>query len=115
LEYNNHTIHSNWRLTLDHTSLTVNISIFEEHIQTRKCILVKNSKEEDNFMNNLMEAIKEMNMENIQSKEVLDQIIQLLASVTERIWYKHLKVVNITKHLKKWWNKHCHKYLETYQ
>ena len=48
-----------------------------------------------------MEAIKEMNMKNIQSKEVSDQIIQSLASITERIWYKYLKVVNITKHSKK--------------
>ena len=87
---------------MDHVSLIVNISIFEEHIQTRKCTLVKNSKEEDNFINNLIEAIKGMNMENIQSKEVLDQIIQLLASITEKIWYKHSKVVNITKYSKEW-------------
>jgi len=32
-----------------------------------------------------MEAIKRMNTENIQSKEILDQIVQSLASVTERI------------------------------
>ena len=48
-------------------------------------MLIKNSKEEDNFINNLMEAIKRMNTENIQSKEILDQIVQSLASVTERI------------------------------
>ena len=41
-------------------------------------------------------------MENIQSKEVLDQIFQLLASITEKIWYKHSKVVNITKYSKEW-------------
>ena len=87
---------------MDHVSLIVNISIFEEYIQTRKCTLVKNSKEEDNFINNLIEAIKGMNMENIQSKEVLDQIVQLLASITEKIWYKHSKVVNITKYSKEW-------------
>jgi len=61
-----------------------------------------------------MEAIKEMNIENIQSKEAPDQIIQLLVSITERIWYKYLKVVNITKNSKKWWNKHCCRDPETY-
>ena len=72
LEHDNYTIHPNWRLILDHTSLIVNISIFKEYIQTRKYMLVKNSKKENNFINNLMEAIKKMNMKNIQSKEILD-------------------------------------------
>jgi len=35
LEHDNHTIHPDWRLTLDHVLLTINISIFKEHIQTR--------------------------------------------------------------------------------
>ena len=48
-------------------------------------MLVKNSEKENNFINNLIEAIKGINTENIQSKEVLDQIIQLLASATERV------------------------------
>ena len=52
---------------------------------------------------------------NIQTKEVLEQIVQLFASDTERIWYKHLKVVNITKHSKDWWDKNCHRDLETYR
>ena len=102
LEHNNHTIYPDWRLTSDHALLTVDISIFEEHIQTRKWMLVKNSKEEEYFVKELMEAIKSLNMENIQSKKVLKQIIQLFASDTERIWYKHSKVVNITKYSKDW-------------
>ena len=52
-------------------------------------------------------------MENIQSKEVFEQIIQLFASDIKRIWYQHLKVVNITKHSKDWWNKNCHRDFET--
>jgi len=48
-------------------------------------MLAKNSEKEDNFINDLIEAIKGINTENIQSKEVLDQIIQSLASATERI------------------------------
>jgi len=62
---------------LDHAPLTINISIFKEYIQTRKQILVKNSKEEEYFVKELMEAIKSLNIENIQSKEVLEQIVQL--------------------------------------
>ena len=58
LKHNNHTIYS------DYTPFIVDISIFEKHIQTRKHMLVKNSKKEDNFINNLMEAIKGINTEN---------------------------------------------------
>ena len=75
LEHNNHTIYPDWRLTSDYTSLTVNISIFEEHIRTRKQMLVKNSEEEEYFVKELIEAIKKLNTENIQSKEVLKQVI----------------------------------------
>jgi len=85
LEYNNHTIHSNLRLTSDHAPFTVNISIFEEYIQTRRCTLVKNGKEENKFINELIEAIKEMNTKNICNKNILNQIIQELASTIERL------------------------------
>ena len=68
LEYDNHSIHPNQRLTSDHAPLTVNIAIFEEYVQTRKYITVKNNKEEENFINKLIRAIKGLNMENIQSK-----------------------------------------------
>jgi len=74
LEHDNHTIYPDLRLTSDHAPLTVDISIFEKHIQTKRCTLVKNS-EEDNFVNELIETIKEMNTENICNKNVLDQII----------------------------------------
>jgi len=35
-EFDNHHIHPDWRLTSDHTSISVNISIIEEHIQIKK-------------------------------------------------------------------------------
>ena len=74
-EYNNHTIYSDLRLTSDHTLLTVDISIFEEQIQTRRYMLIKNSNEENNFVNELIENIKEMNTTCICNKTILEQII----------------------------------------
>jgi len=38
-------------------------------------MLVKNSKEEKFFIKELMEAIEGLNTENIQSREVLKQIV----------------------------------------
>ena len=101
LEHNNHTIHPDLRLTSNHASLTVDISIFEENIQTKRYTLVKNSKEENKFINELIETIREMNTENICNENVLDQIVQEFASTMERLWYKHSKIVNITKHSKR--------------
>jgi len=47
-------------------------------------MLAKNSKEEEHFLNEPSEAIKGINIENIQSKEVLELVIQLFASYTNR-------------------------------
>ena len=75
LEFNNYSIYPDWRLTLNYAPLTITIAIFEEHVQTRKYMIVKNSKEEENFVNKLIGAIKGLNTKNIQSKEVLEHII----------------------------------------
>ena len=99
-EHDNHFIYPDWHLTFDHALLTVNITIFEENIQTKKCTMVKNSEEEDKFIIELIEAIKELNMDGIQSKETLEHIIQIFADCIEKTWYKHSKIVNITKHSK---------------
>ena len=59
--------------------------IIEEHIQTRKYTMVKNSKEEENFVAKLIRAIKRLSIENIPSKEVLEQIVQTFANNIDRI------------------------------
>jgi len=48
-------------------------------------MIVKNSKEEENFINKLIRAIKGLNMEIIQSKEVLEHIVQSFSNNTKRI------------------------------
>ena len=78
----------------------MNIAIFEENIQMKKCTIVKNSEEENNFIIKLIEVIKRLNTKDIQSKEVPENIVQSFANCMERIWYKHSKIVNITKHSK---------------
>jgi len=47
--------------------------------------LVKNSKEEENFITELIGAITRLNTENIPSKGVLEQIIQIFANNTDKI------------------------------
>ena len=102
IEHNNHSIHPNWKLTSNHASLTINISIFKEYIQTRRQMLAINNKEEEYFLNKLINTIKKINAENIQSKEVLKSVIQLFTYYMNKTWYKHSKITNITKHSKGW-------------
>jgi len=52
-------------------------------------------------------------MENISSKEVLEQVVQEFANKMNSIWYS--KIINITKHLKLWWNEKYQKELEKYR
>ena len=77
MEHNNHSIHPKWKLISNHAPLTVNISIFKEYVQTRRQMLAINNKEEEYFLNKLINTINKINAENIQSKEVLKSVIQL--------------------------------------
>ena len=54
-------------------------------------------------------------MENILNKEILKWIVQKFTNNIEQFWYKHSKIVNITKHSKLWWNEECQRELENYR
>ena len=115
LELNNCTIYLDWRLSSDHAPLTVNITIIEEHIQTRKYTLVKNSEREEKFIAELIDVIAKLNTKNISDKEILEQILQIFANDIDRLWFKYSKVINITKYSKVWWNNNCYRNLEKYR
>jgi len=75
------------------------ILIFEENIQTRKHTIVKNSKEDHNFVTNVKNLIKGLNTFYIDSKDDLENIVQEFTNNMDEFWFKHSKLVNITKHL----------------
>jgi len=54
-------------------------------------------------------------MEHISSKESIEQVVQEFIHNTDKIWFKHSKVVNITKYSKSWWKKECQRELEKYR
>ena len=56
-----------------------------------------------------------LNTKNIFNKEILEQTLQTFANNINRLWFKYSKVVNITKHLKTWWNDDCYRNLEKYR
>jgi len=78
------------------------IPIVEEHIQTRKQMIVKDSEEESVFVKKLIEAFKDIDMSDLSNIEQLENVILSLVNSIERIWVKNSKSVNITKHSKSW-------------
>jgi len=69
----------------------VKILILEEHIQTRKQTIIKNSKEEIKFIADVIELVKRLNTSHISSKEDLESIIQESAHSMDDIYIVDLK------------------------
>ena len=111
----NHLIYPDWRLTSDHTPLTVMIPIVEEHVQTKKCSIVKNSNEEHIFIKKLTKLFRSINISDISNIACLDSVINEFASSLESIWAKNSKVINIIIYSKSWWNTNCSRDLNKYR
>ena len=99
-KFNNHYILSSlWRLS-DHAPLVVYIAIEAKFIQEKKQTIVENSKEEKAFVNELRNMVDYIDLTNISNYEVLEGITQEFTSITEKLWYKYSKDINIKKHYK---------------
>ena len=114
-EINNHSIHPDWYLTSDHSLLTITLPIIKEHIQTKKHMVVKDSKEEKTFINKVINAIKDIDTSNLSDIISLKNAVYTFACSLDIIWEKNSKIVNITKHSKSWWDTNCSRDLEKYR
>jgi len=114
-EFNSHRIYLEWRLSLDHTAITVEIPIIKEHIQTKKCPLIKCSKEKVLFINELIHSSANTNTSYLLYANNLETIVQRITYNIENLWQKYSKVFYITKRSKAWWDFNCHNDLEAYR
>ena len=80
----------------------ISIIIEEEYVQERKQTIIKNSKEEKEFINKLKVNISNMNTTNILDSNILEYLTQAFFSIAENLWNKYSKIANITKCSKAW-------------
>jgi len=73
-EFNNHSISSELHGLSDHASLSVYIIIEEKFIQKKKFTIIKNNKEEKEFMKELKTGIGNIKTSNIYSHKILKAI-----------------------------------------
>jgi len=88
-------------LTLDHVLLTIIIPIVEEYIQIKKYMIVKDSKKEKTFVNEVIKAIKDIDTSNLLDAIFFKSAVCSFAWFLDIIWEKNSKIVNITKY-KSW-------------
>ena len=85
-EFNQHCIHPNWRISSDHTPITIKVSICEERISLSQHLLTKGSGEEKQFIEDIILIIKNLNMSSIPNAETLEEVVHWLVSKVEELW-----------------------------
>jgi len=96
IKINNYNIFLDFYYPSDYTLLIVDIFI-DKVIQDKYYTIIKNSQEGENFIFNLIKAIKDINIITILDKDFLKLIIQEYVRILETIWYKHPQCINIPK------------------
>ena len=88
---NNHLIHPDWRLSSNHTSLTISIPIVKENVISFRLSISKNSEEEAIFVKEATMIIKNLNTSNLIDHDKLEDIVNLLKSKIKQAWAKNAK------------------------
>ena len=112
---NQHSIHPNWRLTSNHTPLSVTIPIVNETISTLKLSIQPNSKQESAFIEEVISAFENLNAFNISNKEGLENMVNNLNLLVNQAWNKFVKQSRITRHSKQWWNNEYNQAIDEYR
>jgi len=115
LELNQHSILPDFWLSSDHTSLSINIPIFKEIIQTSKLSLAPKSDQESAFIEDIILNFKSMDTSNIEDMEKLEQVVNQLGMIIDQAWTKNTKKSKISKYSKQLWTEECRRSLNNYR
>ena len=107
LELDSYHIHPESRLLSDHTSLSVEISIIEEVVQSSKFMILPKSDQEKAFINEVISNFKTLSINNINDSDKLDNVVHQLGLIINQAWKNNAKKSRLTKHSKQWWSDKC--------
>ena len=99
-EFNQHLICLDHHLSLDHALLIINIPIVDEIINTSKLLIAPNSEQEKAFVKDLITVFKNVEMNNIISKDNLEDIVNYIGTSIDWAWTKNAKWLRISRHSK---------------
>jgi len=84
-------------------------------INISKLSIQQKSEQEIAFIKEVISYFKNLDTSNINNKECLENTVNNLDSLVNRVWNKNAKRTRITKHSKKWWTDKCNKALTDYR
>jgi len=90
-EFDHHLIHLKWRLTLDHTSLTISIPIIDEVVNTLRLSIQQNSEQEVIFVEEVTSIFKNLDISCIPDKPHLENTVNHLSVLIDQAWNRHAK------------------------
>ena len=84
-ELDNHSILPERCLSSDHMPLIINIPILEKTIQTSKLAIPPNSKQDTEFIKDLISNFSKLDTSNIEDIDELDQIVNQLSVIIKQM------------------------------
>ena len=114
-ELDNHSILPDSCLSSDHAPLLIDIPIFNEIIHTSKLTINPKSKQETEFIKDVILNFKTIDTSNIEDIKKLEQVVNLLRSIVGQAWSKNTKKSKVSKYSKQWWSESCSQALNTYR
>ena len=78
-------IHPDWHLTSDHVLLSVTISITEENINLCKRTIIKDNKEEELFIKEVIISFKNIAISNLSDIPYLEKVVNNFANIVDNV------------------------------
>jgi len=110
-----HSIYPGSHLSLDHASLSIEIPIIEEVIQSSKLSIHPKSDHETAFVEEIILSFKILDTSVISNSNKLKSIVNQLGTIIDQAWKKNAKKSRISKHSKQWWTDDCSRSLNNYR